>query len=376
MEHGESFCPLQRCPIPPQPEGVGLSSPISVKKINRKFRRAIVLAGILGLVVGQLFLISPTFAQQSQATSNSPAQLQDFSQYGEAHCVQPPQNVDLMTLSDAQLSLYGLPLHAMLDKQPAKWASHLAHAKQRTCGTSPSTSHITHQHPSHTAPVSNTIQRTDPIWAGNVAYGSRATYRVASVNFTVPSIPSIGSSDRVSIWAGVGGDTDFTSSVMLVQVGVDVSRATFGGQYNTSWWEIAPYNAEQNLPLSRLKAGDRIFALASSSADNNGNNYFYIDNETVNNYNSHSDNASKHLTDGATGECIVERPTVGKTISHLANFGTEQLNSCDISSVSQSKYIINWPHDYYIMQDSSGNTLATVGAIVNNNYPIYWKRSS
>jgi hypothetical protein len=344
-----------------------------MKNSRKAFHLALIAVGTLVVLGGQVLFVLPTLAHQSQANVNGPTSLQAMQQYGEAHCVQPPQNVDVMKLTDAQLSLYGLPLHAILDAQPAQWASHLQHAKQRTCGTSPITGPATHAPDSAITP--NVIGRTFLNWAGNVAYGSRGTYRVASVDFTVPSIPNISSSQRVSIWAGVGGDPDYTSALMLVQAGVEIHRATFGGQYNTSFWEIEPYNnGEQSLPLSRLQAGDHIFALASSSADNDGYNYFYIDNETVNSYNEHYD-YSNHLTDGASGECIVERPKVGSSYTDLANFGTEYLNRCDISTVTQSKYMISWPHDYYTMVNAAGTPLATVGSIVNNNYPVTFKRS-
>jgi len=49
-------------------------------------------------------------------------------------CLQPPQNVDLTSLSDAALASYGLPSHAVIHASPAFWSFALAHGKHRTCG--------------------------------------------------------------------------------------------------------------------------------------------------------------------------------------------------------------------------------------------------
>ena len=324
------------------------------------FRVVLTLVCSLCLLASSLVTISPAFAQQRAVHVNNGAYLQSLQQYGAQQCVQPPQTIDLMTLSDAQLSLYGLPLHAILDTNPTLWESKLAHARHRTCGTSPEPDQVSEGASSN--------------WAGNVADSGRGTFKVAEVDFRVPSIPTIASSQRVSIWAGVGGDSNHTSPVKLVQAGVGVQRAAFGGQYNTSWWEVAPYNTAQNLPLSRLNAGDEVFASVSSNYKGDGYDYFFIDNETVSSYNDHY--LYSQFSDSATGECIVERPTVGNTLTHLANFGTEQLNECGMYSNTQFRWIGAWPHYYYNMYNGS-HQLASVGSISSNNssYPVHFHQT-
>ncbi|HLI71085.1 MAG TPA: G1 family glutamic endopeptidase [Ktedonobacteraceae bacterium] len=355
-----------------------------MKKSNRKLRIFLTFGGslaCLALLASSLLLFSPSFASQNASVPNA-AQLESIQQSGEQKCLQPPENVNLMTLSDAQLAEYGLPPRVILDNQPAVWAAKLQHARHRTCGSTPDPRHIVSAPAMiHTPRVPDTpnAELTYTNWAGNIAYGNRGTYRLATLDMHVPRIPGIGTNQYVSIWSGVGGDSDFTTPNVLVQAGVQVQRAgsPFGGQYNTSWWEVYPYNAEQDLPLSRLDAGDEIFISVSSNFGGDGYDYFYIQNVTANSYNTHYDYNHSHFSDSAVGECIVERPTIGKSLPSLANFGTQHLSQCDIGSDSQFKGIKSWPHDYAVMIDDSGNTLATVGAISGTDvFSVYWKRYS
>ncbi|GHO79018.1 hypothetical protein KSD_67890 [Ktedonobacter sp. SOSP1-85] len=109
----------------------------------------------------------------------------------------------------------------------------------------------------------------------------------------------------------------------------------------------------------------------SSNDSNDGYDYFYIENETVGSYNSYTTYNSSYFSDSATGECIGERPTVNGNFAVLANFGTEKLPSCYIGTSSTIKGIQSWSHDYYEMENTSGNLLATVGSITNTtDYPI------
>ena len=92
-------------------------------------------------------------------------------------CLQPPQNIDLMTLTDAQLDLYGLPAHSILNRDPKQWSARLTHAKHRTCGSYPDPLKRTHHFPSHRSSTPNVSCFNCPStnWAGNVAIGANCT---------------------------------------------------------------------------------------------------------------------------------------------------------------------------------------------------------
>ncbi len=89
---------------------------------------------------------------------------------------------------------------------------------------------------------------------------------------------------------------------MLPQVGI-VANASGNDscndhQFNESVWEDANSpgdNGAVNLPLGRLCAQDRVYAYVESNLFNSGYNYYYIANETIENYTSYSNKATGFL---------------------------------------------------------------------------------
>ncbi len=293
-------------------------------------------------------------------------------------CLQPPHNVDLTSLSDATLKAYGLPTHATINTNPKLWLKVLAHAQNRTCGSTPNQFKRTHGiRPYRT----NASEHESGNWSGNAANAARGTYRYADITFNVPSISFSNSSAQVSIWAGVGGDASFSGNPVLVQSGVNTSIVN-GKQYNESFYEVFPGFAEQNLPLSRLNVGDQVYA--ESNLNNSGYNYFFIENETIDSFNSIYNYGS--FSDSAIGECILERPSVNNAPTPLLevnpNAGnlrdTETLNSCEVGTNGGGNGVGNVAHFYYTMYGDSGDVLAYPGSIYGNgyNYLVYWKASS
>ncbi len=269
-------------------------------------------------------------------------------------CLQPPQNVDLTTLSDAALASYGLPSHAVIRANPAFWLVALAHAKHRTCGVNKRLSRRTTL-PRHTSSDIKHITN-DPNWADNEATGSRGTYRAATLTFNVPTLAPNQPSNAVdSTWTGVGGDSTYGGSVILPQAGVDATASGRDGcgepQYNYSWWEIAGPNdpGSTNLPLQRLCRQDRIYVYISSNLQSDGYNYFFIQNETINNYNSYTTYDSSKFSDSATGECVVERLGTLPIAQPNANSGnTIGINACEIINQNGTQQSVgNWPHTAY-----------------------------
>ncbi len=74
----------------------------------------------------------------------------------------------------------------------------------------------------------------------------------------------------------------------------------------------------------------------------------------------------KPVTAGDSGECFVER-VHGQT---LADFNYIAFSNCYMNGNG----IGNWPHNYYVMVNSSGQEMAGPGPITNNglNYNVNW----
>jgi len=168
---------------------------------------------MLGTPLAVSFAFFPAFAR---AASTAPQSTQSDA----SSCLQPPQNVDLITLSDATLQSYGLPPHAMINENPTFWAQNLAHAKHRTCSIGSSkvkTKYSHHFIPSKTSSL-HPNWSSSQVWADNEATAGRGTYRAATIEFNVPYISLSNPNAAVSVWAGVGGDPNYAGNGRLLEI--------------------------------------------------------------------------------------------------------------------------------------------------------------
>jgi hypothetical protein len=343
----------------------------------RRFRPVRTLALYLASSLLVFTAIFATFAHSSHAYA------QGIQRTAPLTCPQPPQNVNLMTLSDTQLRLYGLPSRATINENTKEWAFLFSHAKHRICGSYPDPQKRIHVLRSavSTGPYTGF---SAPNWAGNVTEGNRGEYRDAQVDLYVPAISLNVYNALASFWTGVGGDSDFTSPAKVVQAGVTAQVVWNGVQFaqaNTSWWEVYPGYAEQDLPLGRLDVGDHIHIYAGSNLNNDGYDYFYMQNISYNTYNSYTLYGSANFSDSESGECIAERLKVNGSYAPLAQFSnsgqpanTMKFYSCAIYDIQRGgNGIGNLPHHYYYISDGT-QTLASPGPIVNNgfDYPVIW----
>lgn len=291
-------------------------------------------------------------------------------------CLQPPQNVDLTSLSDAALASYGLPSHAVIHASPAFWSVALAHAKHRTCGYGKSSRGRSSFPRSTSSGGKHLINSAN--WADNEATGSRGTYRAATLTFNVPTLASSNPSNAVdSVWTGVGGDPTYAgSNAVLPQAGVDAHASGTDGcgepQYNESWWEVAGPNdpGATNLPLSRLCRQDRIYVYISSNLRNDGYDYFYISNTTISNYNSYTTYNSSKFSDSATGECVEERlgslPVARPNPYAGSASNTIEIDGCEILDRNNYEQSVgNWPHIAYQIVNNSGKVLMYPKPLMN-----------
>ncbi|HLH62894.1 MAG TPA: G1 family glutamic endopeptidase [Ktedonobacteraceae bacterium] len=338
---------------------------------------------LLTLISGVSILLAP----YASAASNSSKLIQKAGSV----CLQPPKNIDLLTLSDAQLQSYGLPTHSIINTQPKTWARFLSHGLLHTCGSYPDKKHST-----HALTIPNAIHCggipgdmcPNTIWAGNEDVGSRGTYTQVTVEFKVPTIPTSPSNALVYIWAGVGGNNYVTPSAVLVQAGILV-EPNGSKQYNESFWQVTPgYDSIQNLPLCYLYQGNTVFVSVASNSDGSGQDYFYMENESAPYpcYNSYTTSNSQYFSDSATGECIVEKDSSG--LLPLANFGTEAMGigtiyGCQVydNRTYVTSCIGNFPHNYlqiYRDPNNLNTLLANVGPITNGgcDYNVYWRGGS
>lgn len=123
-----------------------------------------------GLAVGAAALVVVALvALLLVARSAPPSQpLSLLSGANDGNCPSPPQGFDALHASPTQIAYYGLPPRPTDPVARSSWATVVAHAKHRVCGTSA---------PGDSVPANPTAQeRTGPVW---VAFGPGATYATA-----------------------------------------------------------------------------------------------------------------------------------------------------------------------------------------------------
>jgi hypothetical protein len=181
---------------------------------------------------------------------------------------------------------------------------------------------------------SSTASTSGDNWAGYEALGLPGTFNKAQAYFTIPSLnPS--TQGVTSEWVGIGGEPAVTNSPVLVQAGVDSFMDSSGSQSNGAWIEVADTFPSRDVQfLHGLHGGDGIYVYVESNVNNSGYNKFYIQNSTTHEDHSFSLPGQQYITDGASGECILERLD-----EPLANFGKEKLSSCNLSDSNDPTHL-------------------------------------
>jgi hypothetical protein len=203
-------------------------------------------------------------------------------------------------------------------------------------------------------------------WSGYEATGPAGTFKKSQCRAQVPTLTSRGD---VSAWCGLGGDPSFvpggSAKTVLVQAGLDacLGPTCFGGNSNTqvnfAWWEIANALIVQPVRFTKgVKAGDDMYFYMESGINNSIEDKFYLRNITTNeshtiivnpqgatkdgvpisistiNGNTRRTSNIPIVSDGASVECIVERPlnAITNTLINLPSFGSEKILSCDVGT--------------------------------------------
>jgi hypothetical protein len=209
-------------------------------------------------------------------------------------------------------------------------------------------------------------------WSGFEATGPLNTFRKSQCTTTVPKVTTSGD---VSVWCGLGGDptsinpnnpTQGAQKAVLVQAGIDAclnsascigNNCQPGVQCNSAWWEIADALVVQPIRFTKgIHVGDVVYVYMQSNLHDDGIDLFYLQNRTtgeahkisITNQGATKDGNSIRIvgpqpnripiiSDGASVECIVERPldASSNTFIRLATFQSTTVTGCDDGRVNQ-----------------------------------------
>jgi len=204
-------------------------------------------------------------------------------------------------------------------------------------------------------------------WSGYIADEAPGTFKAASITFTVPTLRGQ-SGDHVASWVGLGGG--LTPAPRLVQAGVDSWIDDAGRQINAPFWEVVPGFTEQIVALNTdIQAGDRVSVSVSSV----GRDTFLISDLSTGASASFVLRGATNLTDGASAECIVERPSVDRSLIPLAQFHALAISRCQVSASStRLTPISNWSHRPLNIVNTSGQVLASTGPLTHGAFSVFW----
>lgn len=296
--------------------------------------------------------------QRTARSSDTPAATQTNTSanagprtvYTVANCVQPPNNVDHATFTDAQLATYGLPSRSSFRTTEA-FDTAVRAMKYRDC-------QYTIGSP---AARFGEIKKTTAIWAGYYEYGGNWTTEIAEWYMNQVLVCDSTLRGRDGNWGGIGG----VGSNNLVQSGsVGWCDDPISGNPNAVWYQMWVENVGDGsnpgpeYASYQPRPGDLMESLVGGS---NGCNYMNVTDITTGQYfpRTYGPCAQQYYFD-----CIEENDAYG-----LAVNGTVDYPYCEGYDAPQSKWLVmgNSSSNYYDVTMVNQNTDAIPSSPPNQN---------
>jgi hypothetical protein len=171
-----------------------------------------------------------------------------------------------------------------------------------------------------------------------------------SGTWTVPSIMATPGYTSSASWVGVGGQFDPT----LIQVGTEHDAMNGVANY-TAWYELLPSSPKYlNLNIS---PGDTI--TASIRLMDPVTNTWSIDIKDATRGQSFQTSVS-YQSSMLTAEWIVERPTIGRHVSVLSDFGSVTFTGCRAVVGGKTGGLLDFPSTGFILYGRRGNPLDSI----------------
>jgi len=194
-------------------------------------------------------------------------------------------------------------------------------------------------------------------WAGYIiAKDSNPKFEANAVNasWIVPQVNASAGDGYSSTWIGIGGQFDKS----LIQVGTEHDVVNGQDSY-TAWYELLPSFAVQLTSIT-VSAGDTM--IASINLVNSDTNQWSIQISDATTRQTFSRNVVYNST-RSSGEWIMERPTINKQISTLADFGNITLTGCHINVKNVTNPIAQFSFSKIQMINSKNAKLSSVSAL-------------
>jgi hypothetical protein len=196
-------------------------------------------------------------------------------------------------------------------------------------------------------------------WSGYVAVNG--TFSSVTASWTVPTLTCTSSTAYSAHWIGIDGDT----SDSVEQDGTEADCLDDSPSYD-AWYEIYGDNnldggAEVELNPSDypVKPGDAMNATVSVSGDV----WTLAISDADETWKTFSTQVTWSGADQSSAEWIAERPEVGSSLSHLADFGSVSFTGAEATDASASGPITDFDYSPMEMIGSTNDQLANVGSL-------------
>jgi hypothetical protein len=184
--------------------------------------------------------------------------------------------------------------------------------------------------------------------------------------------PSVTCPTRGTLYAAFWVGIDGYSSSTVEQDGT-LAECAHGKATYSAWWELYPLNSIQTIGSMTVKAGDSINATVTYTSAG-----FTMAIKDLTAGTSFSKTATQSGTSRNSAECIAERPSVGSSLSKLADFTSMKFTTCR-TTISGTNVGIGSAStvNAITMVDNSGLTLASVSTTSSAGaFTVTWVRSS
>jgi hypothetical protein len=224
--------------------------------------------------------------------------------------------------------------------------------------------------PSATGGIRASVSQTSSTnWAGYA--DTTATNAVTYVAGTWVQ-PTVTCPTRGTLYAAFWVGIDGYSSTTVEQDGT-LAECAHGKVSYSAWWELYPLNSIQTISGITVRAGDSINATVTYTSSG-----FTMAIKDVTAGTSFSKTATQSGTSRNSAECIAERPSVGSSLSKLADFSSMKFSTCTATISGKNVGIGSASTVNAItMVDNSGLTLASVSTTGGSGaFTVTWVRSS
>jgi hypothetical protein len=194
-------------------------------------------------------------------------------------------------------------------------------------------------------------------WAGYLisqSFNSQHEVTAIEGSWTVPQVNASAGEGVSSAWIGIGGQSDKT----LIQVGTE-HDLTGGEETYDAWYEMLP-NYSVTIKEVVIAPGDTI--VASLTLVDSNTNVWNIQLSDTTNGQTFNLNVN-YKSSFASGEWIVERPTINNQIGDLCDFGNVPFSNCQIIVNNVKGAIDNFTYTNIQMTNQLTAPLASVSTL-------------